>query len=361
MYCGNCGKPLPDGVAFCSECGAPVSQPTSSPANRSVVAPPTQQTPNAAMAQVPPGPHKSRLLLLVVVLCGIALAVVLGLFLGRRRVASVVPRKHEFQLTYSIPSNMRTLSRIPLRVSGTTSSGSAFEDHPFHDADGGGVILLPEGEYEIEVEAPVILEDGGIVVYDDVLEIYIDQDSGWGEEGVQVVEDVSEGDVPEQKAVLTIALREPTPEDGDYGELQEEAIDAARRDPLTQPEDLEKLIAPSMPISISKARPGLRLLPSKLTCSLSKTVLTHMASTRFWPRKPLASLPLQEGSLWWTSLILMVTVRMSSCSSIATPQRVMKGRSLGRASNSGVSVMGKPSVFIRVLRGLRMTLVQTWY
>lgn len=160
MFCTNCGAQVPDGVAYCTSCGAPLA---ASGGEKPADARTVPEAPRTAPEPVPgapePRPARRRGLVAVIVVAVLVIVASAGaaawLLLSRPSLTSV---------TLAIGAeglDSASGTTIPVRVAGTTAAG---EDcaQDVQVASGGTAVELTDGAYEISVTASPIAADGTI-------------------------------------------------------------------------------------------------------------------------------------------------------------------------------------------------------
>ena len=175
MYCINCGSSVSPGDRFCTNCGAdlhaqevastelvsPVGEQQDSAASTLDVASSVSATVAPAVAQAKPRRHGLVIGLSVASAVVLVIAVVLSLI-----ATNVIPNPlvRERAVTFAIKAphyNEKTDSKIPLHITGKTSSGRVISQHVYVSPKAPVVHLAP-GQYTVQVEASPLLSSGDV-------------------------------------------------------------------------------------------------------------------------------------------------------------------------------------------------------
>ena len=184
MFCSQCGMKVSEGDRFCTQCGAPLPEPESAGSsstpqvefadkaasasqlgptvdNAQPVASVLASTAAPAVAQAKPRRHGLVIGLSVASAVVLVIAVVLSLI-----ATNVLPNPlvRERAVTFAIKAphyNEKTDSKIPLHITGKTSSGRVISQHVYVSPKAPVVHLAP-GQYTVQVEASPLLSSGDV-------------------------------------------------------------------------------------------------------------------------------------------------------------------------------------------------------
>lgn len=174
-FCTNCGSPINSTDKFCTNCGADlcaqavastelessVGEQQDSAASTPNVASSVSGTVDPAMAEAKPRRHGLVIGLSVASAVVLVIAVVLSLI-----ATNVIPNPlvRERAVTFAIKAphyNEKTDSKIPLHITGKTSSGRVISQHVYVSPKAPVVHLAP-GQYTVQVEASPLLSSGDV-------------------------------------------------------------------------------------------------------------------------------------------------------------------------------------------------------
>ena len=210
MHCESCGEENPRGSAVCHACGAPLGaggrrmdvtpevvsaldvqsawQTSGAPSPSYESLGEADEAPAVASARQGSGPLVAVVaVLLAVLLVGVGFAFGSGLFAGgdtTEQEAGPKIRTSEVRLSFSLPGIDPASSRIPILISGTTSSGEEFS-HTYYISSMTGAssepIELEDGTYNfIAVGSPI--SSTGIVYDFDAARDTVTLDAAHGQE-----------------------------------------------------------------------------------------------------------------------------------------------------------------------------------
>ena len=166
MFCPQCGSNLPDGAAFCGNCGSPISRSvvvSSASASSSPASPAPVQT-----APAPGAPKdKKRVVIAVVVAVVVVALVAIGAFLkinADRQAYELAHTQYPLSITVKADGfDVASASPVPVAITGTNFEGAAVEEHVLV-GNGQETPCLERGSYTVKVESTPISGEG--VLYD---------------------------------------------------------------------------------------------------------------------------------------------------------------------------------------------------
>lgn len=166
MYCTKCGMLLPANARFCPNCGAPAplvaDAPTPVSSQDTAAVHPTSPTP--AEPQVSSAQKPNRRNLTIVLCCATVAAAVLAILVTSQ------PKSPTASTVSSVPVGVKvsapnyaaeTDSPLPLRVTGTTSTGDAVNEVHFVKL-GDATLYMPPGTYKLSLAASPLLASGDV-------------------------------------------------------------------------------------------------------------------------------------------------------------------------------------------------------
>lgn len=230
-FCTNCGSPINSTDKFCTNCGADlrtqevasteleslVGEQQDSAASTPDVASSVSGTVAPAIAEAKPHRHGLVIGLSVASAVVLAIAVVLSLI-----ATNVIPNPlvRERAVTFAIKAphyNEKTDSKIPLHITGKTSSGRVISQHVYVSPKAPVVHLAP-GQYTVQVEASPLLSSGDVYRIPQPLKIDTTKDNRLVGESKPVKQDLkfevkpaSEVTASDLQAVAKFAKKTATP------------------------------------------------------------------------------------------------------------------------------------------------------